>query len=208
MQQCADNVAEMSILQQPPSLDAGGLDNVRCLAQQASRRDVSAFGELYKLYRPRLLHYVASRVPDWQDAEDLTNLSFEKAFAAIGHYQPTPAQFSTWLFAIAHNVVIDHYRKRRLALAPEPEHGLEPPDPHGGPEDHLEGCERRRLLHQAMLELTNEQRQVVGLRFFFNFSISEVAGVMGKTQGAVKGLQFRAFDRLREMLSDDMQTGS
>ena len=87
---------------------------VGSLARQAANLDVSAFADLYRLYAPQLLRYVSSRVTGAQEAEDITNTIFEKAFAAIGRYQPSPAQFSTWLYTIAQNTIIDHYRKRRL----------------------------------------------------------------------------------------------
>lgn len=190
------------------SVEHPGFDNVRVLACRASRQDVAAFGELYRLYHPRLLRFVGGRVTGRQEAEDLTSLCFEKAFAAIGRYHPTPAQFSTWLYAIARNLVIDHYRKRRLPIDPDTRlESVEVSDPSCGPEELFAHQELRRLLHDALMELTTEQRQVVGLRFFYNMPISEVAGLMNKTDGAIKALQFRAFDRLRTILTDDMRVG-
>jgi RNA polymerase sigma-70 factor (ECF subfamily) len=177
---------------------------VGLLARQAAESDVSAFGDLYRLYSPQMLRYVASRVTGAQEAEDLTNTIFEKAFGAMGRYEPSPAQFSTWLYTIAQNTIIDHYRKRRLPQVDDGEAQLFAiTDPDEGPEANLLADERRRFLHQAVMQLTPEQRQVIGCRFFFNLPVHEIAQMMGKTEGAVKALQFRALDRLRRMMAPE-----
>ncbi len=177
---------------------------VGSLARQASNLDVSAFADLYRLYAPQMSRYVAFRVTGAQEAEDITNTIFEKAFAAIGRYQPSPAQFSTWLYTIAQNTIIDYYRKRRLPQVEDAEAQLfAVTDPDEGPEGRLLADERRRFLYQAVMQLTPEQRQVVGCRFFFNMPVREVAQTMGKTEGAVKALQFRALVRLRRMLAPE-----
>jgi RNA polymerase sigma-70 factor, ECF subfamily len=183
-------------------------EEIRILARDASRSDVAAFGDLYRLYHAPLLQYVNARVTQRQEAEDLTNAIFEKAFAAIGRYRPSPAQFSTWLYTIARNALIDHYRKRRLPVEPDADHELlQATDPQGGPEEQLVADELRKLLYDAILELTDDQRQVVGCRFFFNLSVHEVAQMLGKTEGAVKALQFRALERLHRRLASEIATG-
>jgi RNA polymerase sigma-70 factor, ECF subfamily len=178
---------------------------VGCLAQQAANLEVSAFGDLYRLYAPQILRYVSSRVTGMQEAEDLTSTIFEKAFAAIGRYEPSPAQFSTWLYTIAQNTIIDHYRKRRLPLVDDAEARLfAVTDPDEGPEGNVLLDERRKLLHGAVMRLTPEQRQVIGCRFFFNLSVHEVALMMEKTEGAIKALQFRGLERLRRSLASEL----
>ncbi len=175
------------------------------LARQAADLDIGAFADLYRLYAPQVLRYVSSRVKGTEEAEDITNTVFEKAFGAIGRYEPSPAQFSTWLYTIAQNTVIDHYRKRRLPQVEDADARLFAiTDPNDGPEATLIADERRQLLYQAVMSLTSEQRQVVGLRFFFNLSTQDVACLMGKTEGAVKALQFRALERLRRGLTPDL----
>jgi RNA polymerase sigma-70 factor (ECF subfamily) len=184
--------------------EAPAATEVKRLAWQASRLDTAAFGDLYRLYFPQVFQYVTSRVGGRQEAEDLTNTIFEKALAAMGRYEPSPAQFSTWLYTIARNVVIDHYRKRRLPVEQDAENELgRSADPAGDPEAKVLADERRRRLREAILELTDEQRQVLGCRFFFNLSVHEVAQAMGKTEGAVKALQFRALERLHRRLAPD-----
>jgi RNA polymerase sigma-70 factor (ECF subfamily) len=183
-------------------------DEIRVLVRHATRKDVGAFAELYRLYHPVLFGYVHSRLNQREEAEDLTSAIFEKAFAAIGRYQPSPAQFSTWLHTIARNALIDNYRKRKPQVEP---HGdkelLNATDPRGGPEEETIAQDLRRLLYAAILELTDDQRQVVGLRFFFNLPVTEVARMMGKSEGAVKALQSRALERLQRSLAPDVAAG-
>jgi len=179
---------------------------VQSLAERASRFDASAFADLYRLYAPQVLRFMASRLSSTQEAEDLTNTVFEKAFAAaaMGRYRPNPAQFSTWLYTIAQNTVIDHYRRRRLPSLDEPAAELESVlDPQEDPERQVLAEEQRERLYRALLELTPEQRQVIGCRFFFNLPVGEVARLLGKTEGAVKALQFRALARLRRRLAPE-----
>jgi RNA polymerase sigma-70 factor, ECF subfamily len=177
---------------------------VGSLARQAANLDVSAFADLYRLYQPQVLRYVSARVSGRQEAEDLANSVFEKAFAAIGRYRPSPAQFSTWLYTIAQNAIIDYYRKRRLPQVDDPEAELfAVTDPGEGPEGSVLADERRDILYQAVMRLTPEQRVVIGCRFYFNLPVHEVALMMGKTEGAVKALQFRALDRLRRVLAPE-----
>jgi RNA polymerase sigma-70 factor, ECF subfamily len=183
-------------------------EEIRILAGEASRSDVAAFADLYSLYHPALFKYVNARLTQRQEAEDLTNAIFEKAFGAIGRYRPSPAQFSTWLYTIARNALIDYYRKRRLPLEPDADQELlKAMDPRRGPEEQLMADEVRRLLYDAIMELTDDQRQVVGFRFFFNLSVLEVAEILGKTEGAVKALQFRALERLHRTLAPDVAVG-
>ena len=178
---------------------------VGSLARKAANLDVSAFADLYRIYSAQMLRYVSARITGAQEAEDLANMVFEKAFAAIGRYEPSPAQFSTWLYTIAQNTIIDYYRKRRLPQADNAEAELfAVTDPAEGPEGNLLADELRKILYRAVTQLTPEQRIVIGCRFYFNLPVHEVALILGKTEGAVKALQFRALDRLRRMIAPDL----
>ena len=93
---------------------------IKTLALQASRNDSTAFTSLYRLYFSQVFTFINFRVASREDAEDLANTVFEKALGAIDRYRPRPAQFSTWLYTIAKNCIIDHYRKRRLPVDTRP----------------------------------------------------------------------------------------
>ena len=179
-------------------------EDIKLLAVRASNRDPAAFSFLYRLYFPQVFSFINFRVSSREDAEDLTNAVFEKALAAIERYCPKPAQFSTWLYTIAKNSIIDHYRKRRLPMDDEAEAGGVPStDSRCDPVLHLLLDERKRTLREALGELTAEQREVVECRFFFELAIHETAMAMGKTEGAVKALQFRALESLHRLLTED-----
>ena len=179
-------------------------EEIKLLAVRASNNDPAAFSFLYRLYFPQVFTFINFRVSSREDAEDLTNAVFEKALAAIERYRPKPAQFSTWLYTIAKNCIIDHYRKRRLPMDDEAEAGGVPStDSSYDPVLRLLLDERKRTLREALAELTTEQREVVECRFFFEMAIHETALAMGKTEGAVKALQFRALESLHRLLNED-----
>jgi RNA polymerase sigma-70 factor, ECF subfamily len=180
-------------------------DDIKGIAVRASHRDPSAFTYLYRFYFSQVFTFINFRVTRREDAEDLTNTVFEKALAAIDRYQPKPAQFSTWLYTIAKNCIIDHYRKRRLPVDDEAETIVVPAtDLSCDPEACVLLDERKRTLREALLELTPDQREVIECRFFFELSIQETALAMNRTEGAVKALQFRALENLHRLLTESL----
>lgn len=180
-------------------------DDIKAIAVRASQRDPSAFTYLYRFYFSHVFTFINFRVGRREDAEDLTNAVFEKALMAIDRYQPKPAQFSTWLYTIAKNCIIDHYRKRRLPVDDEAETLVVPAtDVSCDPEACVLMDERKRTLREALLELTTDQREVIECRFFFELSIQETAVAMNRSEGAVKALQFRALENLHHLLTESL----
>lgn len=180
-------------------------DEIKQIAMRASRNDPDAFSRLYRLYFPQVFTFINFRVSSREDAEDLANMVFEKALGAIDRYRPKPAQFSTWLYTIAKNCIIDHYRRRRLPVDDEAEAStIASTDCSADPVACLLADERKRTLREALHALTHEQREVVECRFFFELSIQETAQAMGKTEGAVKAMQFRALENLHRLLTEDI----
>jgi RNA polymerase sigma-70 factor, ECF subfamily len=180
-------------------------DDIKGIAVRASHRDPSAFTHLYRLYFSHVFTFINFRVTRREDAEDLTDTVFEKALVAIHRYQPKPAQFSTWLYTIAKNCIIDHYRKRRLPMDDEAETVAVPAtDVFCDPEACVLMDERKRTLREALLELTTDQREVIECRFFFELSIQETAEAMHRSEGAVKALQFRALENLHHLLTESL----
>ena len=178
-------------------------EDIKEIAVRASHRDPSAFTYLYRFYFSQVFTFINFRVSRREDAEDLANGVFEKALGAIDRYQPKPAQFSTWLYTIAKNCIIDHYRKRRLPLDGEAETDVVPATDHWcDPVACILLDERKRTLREALHELTLDQREVIECRFFFELSIQETATAMARTEGAVKALQFRALDNLHRLLTE------
>jgi RNA polymerase sigma-70 factor (ECF subfamily) len=200
--------AEIDVLL-PAATGPSGIspEEIKEMAVRASANDAAAFSRLYGLYFPQVFTFVNFRVASREDAEDLTHFVFEKALAAIDRYQPTPAQFSTWLYTIAKNSIIDHYRKRRLPIDGEadPQTAVDP-SYEADPEGELLRAERRRTLREALAVITPEQREAIECRFFFELSIQETARVMDKSEGAVKALQFRALEGLQRLLTEAFRT--
>jgi RNA polymerase sigma-70 factor, ECF subfamily len=178
-------------------------EDIKEIAVRASHRDPSAFSSLYRFYFSQVFTFINFRVSRREDAEDLANSVFEKALTAIDRYQPKPAQFSTWLYTIAKNCIIDHYRKRRLPVDSEAETTVVPAtDLTYDPVACVLLDERKRTLREALQELTPDQREVIECRFFFELSIQETAAAMTRTEGAVKALQFRALENLHRLLTE------
>ena len=173
---------------------------IRRLVERAQTGDRRALEELYLLHFDRIYSYLHIRVGNRHDAEDLTNQTFVKMLESIGRFEWRKVPISAWLFRIAHNLAMDHFRaSRRLQpeeKLPEPEHAAE----HSAEEEAFQAIGRRSML--AMIEnLSHDQQQVLTLKFVFNFGNSEVATILGKTEGAIKSLQHRALATLHRQLS-------
>lgn len=168
------------------------------LVQQARDGDAGAFGQLFDHYGEPVYRYIASRVNGPSDAEDLTQVVFVKALEALPRYESRGIPFGGWLFRLARNTVIDHVRTRRDhtdldALA-------ERPAGSPGPEAIVVTRDEIAAVGAALANLTDEQRDAIALRFFAGLSAREAAEAMGKQEGTVRGLQFRAIAALRRQL--------
>ena len=158
-----------------------------------------ALEELYLLHFDRIYGYLHLSVGNRHDAEDLTTQTFLKMLEAIGRFRWKSAPFSAWLFRIAHNLAMDHFRATKRTQPEE-----EVPEPAGSAEVSAEEIAMRSIGRQSMLDLienlSHEQKQVLTLKFVFNFSNGEAAAVLGKSEGAVKSLQHRALVSLQKQI--------
>lgn len=168
------------------------------LVRRASAGDVDAFADLYLRHLEAVFRYFFYRVGHRQDAEDLTEQVFLKAWQSIGRYDYQGIPFTAWLFRIAHNLLIDHRRAER---------GTEPLDDVREMEDQAAGpaevALRRaeaRQLAAALGQLSPVEQSVVALRFLQGFDHRTVAGVIGKSEVATRSIQSRALDRLARIL--------
>ncbi len=168
------------------------------LVQRAVRGDATAFGELYEQNLTKIYRYIYYKVGDATEAEDLTEQVFLKAWEAIGRYRQQGVPFVAWLFRLAHNLVID-YRRTHHEATPLDE---TQEDDRPSPEDVAAARLDVQTLQRAIMRLTPEQQQVIILRLVQGLSHSEVAAIMGKNEGAVRGLQHRALAALHELLAD------
>jgi RNA polymerase sigma-70 factor (ECF subfamily) len=175
------------------------LRDEEAVAERLQRRDPEAWAEVYEEYFPRVYRYVAARVRDRLEAEDLTETVFLKALEASPSFKWKGAPVSAWLFRIARNQVIDYRRtdKSGRSLPLNDSIVSDGVDPAVAAE---RNWEIRRAI-EAVGQLTKAQRDVIELRFAGELSTAEVAGVLGKSPGAVKVLQHSALKALRNRLA-------
>jgi RNA polymerase sigma-70 factor, ECF subfamily len=173
---------------------------VRRLVERAQQGDRLALEELYLMHFDRIYSYLQMSVGNRHDAEDLTNQTFVKMLESIERFEWRKVPISAWLFRIAHNLAMDHFRSRRRWQPEE-----EPPEPPGTEERSAEEEALQAIGRQSMLEMIDglsiDQQQVLTLKFVFNFSNREVATILGKTEGAIKSLQHRALASLQRQLA-------
>jgi RNA polymerase sigma-70 factor (ECF subfamily) len=174
---------------------------VRALVDAAQQGDRSALEELYLIHFDRIYGYLHVTVGNRHDAEDLTTQTFLKMLESIGRFRWGSAPFSAWLFRIAHNLAMDHFRASRRwqpeEEVPEPE-----PDESTSAESGALDVIGRKSMLELIEDLSLEQQQVLTLKFVFGFSNGDAATVLGKTEGAVKSLQHRALATLHKKLGD------
>lgn len=174
------------------------MQNEESLVRRAQQRDEEAFAQLYEAYFDKIYRYVALRIGNKTEAEDMTQQVFLNALQSISSFKWKGIPFSAWLFRIAHNQVVDYFRKQtKQATAPLDE-SLASSD--SNPQLMAEHKLDIEQLVSATKRLTEAQREVIGLRFAGELSIARVAKVMGKSQGAVKALQHSAIVALRKAL--------
>ncbi len=162
--------------------------------------DEEALSEIYERYELKIYSYIYRRTSDQVLSEDLTAQVFLKMLEAIQSERAWHSSFSGWLYRIAHNLVIDHYRARDRQKQVSIDDIPHMPDTSVNPVRAAEIALDAEALRSAMRRLTDEQAQVLSLRFLEGYSFNEIAEIMDKTEGAVKALQHRAVATLRQLL--------
>jgi RNA polymerase sigma-70 factor, ECF subfamily len=175
-------------------------ERVRELVGRAQKGDRTALEELYLIHFDRIYSYLHVSVGNRPDAEDLTTQTFVKMLESIGKFRWQSAPFSAWLFRIAHNLAIDHFRANRR-WQPEEEVPEPAPDESTSAEANALQSIGRKSMLELIEDLSHEQQQVLTLKFVFNFSNAEAATILGKTEGAIKSLQHRALASLQKQLA-------
>ena len=171
------------------------------LVAEAQAGDSWAFGMIFDHFHEAVYRYIASRVQRPSDAEDLTQHVFVKALEALPRYESRGIPFGGWLFRLARNAVIDHIRTRHDHAELDSIAGWTHGD--AGPDEIAAVRQELDAVGAALAGLTDEQREAIALRFFAGLSAREAAEAMGKHEGTVRGLQFRAIASLRRQLGID-----
>jgi len=167
---------------------------------EAAQKEPARFAELYEINFERVYAFVARRVGDRDAAEDVTSDVFHKALANLARFKWRGAPFAAWLFKIAANAIADRAQRagKELTVDDPPELGVD-----ATADIDLEEVEHRARLFRLVEQLPADQRRVIAMRFAEEKSIREIAEAMGRTEGAVKQLQFRGLENLRTKIRSE-----
>jgi RNA polymerase sigma-70 factor, ECF subfamily len=176
------------------------------LIKKAQKGDPNAFGDLYESHAPAIFRYLFSHLDNQMDAEDLTGEVFLKAWRSLPKYTERGVPFLAFLFRIARNILVDHYRKNNHLETKDPEEmdeyaaeGISEPIEVVG--SNIEHQKILRVLHR----LRPDYQSVLTLRFISDLSPEETAQVLNRSVGAIRVLQHRALVVLRKELDDSRQ---
>ena len=173
-------------------------DKELALIRRAQEGDKQAIGEIYRLHVDVIYRYIWGRVRDDSVTEDLTAQVFLKALEGLPSYRPTGKPFLAWLYRIAYARVVDHWRQQERRVEVPLEDTLPAREPR--PEELLEVEADWVTAIDLLAQLTDDQQDVVILRFIGEMSLAEVAETLGKTVGATKAIQYRALATLARLL--------
>jgi RNA polymerase sigma-70 factor (ECF subfamily) len=183
-----------------PSHTSDPLPDERRLVRKAKSGDSDAFARIYDAYVERVYRYIYFRVTDDTAAEDLTSQVFLKAWESLDRYQIGSSPYIAWLYTIARNLVIDHYRTNKETVNLEDAVHLTADGP--SPDDEVQGRFELQAMRDALQFLTDEQQQVLILRFIAGLSTENVAEIMEKREGAIRALQMRALQTLSKYMQE------
>lgn len=173
------------------------LEDERRLVDRAQSGDGEAFAQLYEAYLDRVYRFIFFRVTDAQIAEDLTSEVFLKAWQNLSRYHPH-GPFLAWLYAIARNTVIDSYRTKKPTVSLEEAAPIVAQD--DKLDDQMQFQFEMQAVQAAMQHLTQEQQEVITLKFIAEYDTTQIAEHMGKSEGAVRALQMRALQALARVI--------
>ena len=188
-----------------PAAAEGDAAVALALVQRAQAGDAEAFGELYDRYVDAVFRFISYRVGSRQLAEDLTSETFLRALRRIGSFTWQGRDVGAWFVTIARNLVADHYKSSRYRLEVTTDDVSESGarlDPADSPEGAVLESMTNKVLLQAVRQLNAEQQECIALRFLQGLSVAETAKVMGKNDGAIKALQYRAVRSLGRLLPE------
>lgn len=182
-------------MEEPREFDTSVLE-----LEQARQMDEGSIGRLVKEYYPSVLRFLSYRTRNREDAEDLTNEVFVRMVDSIKNQT---GNFPAWLFKIARNLLIDYYRRMDRQKSSSLDE-MENDSIAVSAEDHRKGLSMDEIKHMLTV-LTDEQQEVISLRFLSGYSLEETAQIMQRSVGAVKVLQFRAVGGLKGHLKKEFK---
>lgn len=178
-------------------------NGIKRLMQLAKEGDTEAFGRIYEIYFLPVFRYIYFRVQDRVEAEDLTQNVFLKIFNSIENFRVQDKSPLAYFFTVARNTVIDYWRKKKnIAESDNTKRIVNMPDSQKDPKKLLEEREKEETVLEAIKHLTEDQQEVIVLKFIQGFSNKEISKILGKTEDAIRQIQCRALRVLREHLNN------
>ena len=177
------------------------LDGEKKLIKNAIRGEAEAFGLLYDHYQPKIYRFVYFKVSHREEAEDLTHQVFLKSWENIADYELYEFPFSSWLYRIARNQTIDYYRTKKSNSSLESIAETKSLEDDEIISELIDDSFNIKKIKEAIVLLSDDQQNVIILRFIEDLSPKETAEIMDKTEGAIKILQHRAIKKLKEILN-------
>ena len=175
------------------------MQNEESIIRRAKQHDQMALTQLYEENFDKIYRYIVLKIGEKTEAEDMTQQVFLKAFKNISTYKYQGLPFSSWLYRIAHNQIVDYFRKKSKRATVPLDESLAAGD--SDPSQEVELSLDIEDLSRATKRLSKAQQEVISLRFAGEFSIAQVARMMGKSEGAIKALQHSAIISLRKVMS-------
>lgn len=182
----------------PPGRSEPRLPDEARLIRQAQSGDAEAFAQVYDAYVERVYRYIYFRVSDEVMTEDLTSQVFLKAWESLDRYKVGRSPYIAWLYSIARNLVIDHYRTRKENLSLEDVILQAPRE--DAPDEQTELRFNLQAMRDGLQSLTEEQQQVLILRFIAGLPNENIAKMMNKREGAIRALQMRGLQTLAKYM--------
>ena len=172
--------------------------NIQTIVEQAKTADADAFGKLYDIFLDTIYRFVSFRVSTREDTEDLTEQIFLHAFTHIRGYEERGIPFEAWLYRIARNKIIDHYRTKHITI---PIHDREDlVDERKSPEEITEQSMDFELVRSKMRLLPETYREIISLKYIEDKENTEISEILGKPVDQIRVLQGRAIQKLKQLL--------
>lgn len=178
------------------------MDYYSKLARRATT-DEQAFEELYEYYFPRVYNFIYARLKNATDADDVTSITFMKMNENLERYDSTKAAFSTWLFRIATNALIDNTRRHDKTTETEWEEFFDPAAPeYQEPEAQIITQENNRELLTALGKLNERERRIIELKFWGDLDNRSIAEILSMSESNVRVTLHRALGKMKNFLGD------
>jgi RNA polymerase sigma factor (sigma-70 family) len=166
-------------------------------AGKAAVNAIESFSVFYEEYLPKIYRYISYRVNDRFLAEDITSVVFEKALTKFNQYNSEKAAISTWIFRIARNTLIDHYRVNSRQQTVQLDEALDTPEKDKSPEQAVIEDEENQMLKRCLAKLSPSEQEIVSLKFSAEMTNRQIAGLLSLTESNVGVILYRAVRKLR-----------